>query len=113
MGEDVTHAGRLGEGRVLVDGVEVARGAGIAGELDLLHGRLDQRRHLRADLDILGIDLRVLHLFSPRLRTSFFSSNYSRTTVICRVTHTMSLSPSVMVVSRTTKAMGPDLPVFS
>ena len=66
VGEDVAHACRLGEGRVLVDRVEVAGGAGVAGELDLLDRPLGQRRHLGADLHVLVVDRGVFH--APPLR---------------------------------------------
>jgi hypothetical protein len=61
VGEDVAHARGLREGGVLMYGVEVAGGAGIAGELDLLYGRLHERRHLTPDLDVFRVDLGVLH----------------------------------------------------
>jgi hypothetical protein len=61
VGEDVAHARGLGEGRVLVDGIEVAGGAGVAGKLDLLYGRLHERRHLTPDLDVFRVNLGVLH----------------------------------------------------
>jgi len=61
VSEDVAHARGLGEGRVLVDGIEVTRGARVARELDLLDGRLHERRHLGSDLHVLRVDLGVLH----------------------------------------------------
>src|SRR6267378_3723440 len=98
VGEHAAHARRLRELVVLVDGVEVAGGAGVAGELDLLDGTLDERWQLVADVDVLRVDLRVFH---------------SRTTVTARIVATSSLSRSVIAVSRTTKAIGPLLPLFS
>src|SRR5262245_34425317 len=61
VGEDVAHARGLGESRVLVDGIEVARGARVARELDLLDGRLHEGRHLGSNLHVLCVDLGVLH----------------------------------------------------
>src|SRR5204862_7623450 len=98
VGEHAAHARGLRELVVLVDGVEVAGGAGVARELDLLDGALDERRQLVAHVDVLRVDLSVFH---------------SRTTVTARMVATSSLSRSVIAVSRTTKAIGPLLPLFS
>src|SRR5262244_4259164 len=98
VGEDAAHPGRAGELGVLMDGVEVAGGAGVACELDLLDRPLDERRQLVADVDVVEVDLRVLH---------------RRTTVTPRIVATISLEWSAIVVSRTTNAIGPLRPVFS
>ena len=44
-----------------MDGIEVARGARVTGELDLLDGRFDEGRHLGSDLHVFRVDLGVLH----------------------------------------------------
>ena len=96
--EDTAHAGGPGELVVLVDRVEVAGRARVAGELDLLDRPLDERRELVAHLDVVEVDPGVLH---------------SLTTVTPRMVATISFEPSAMVVSRTTNAIGPLRPVFS
>jgi len=61
VGEDSAHPGRSRELVVLVDRVEVAGRARVTRELDLLDRPLDQRRQLVAHLDVVEVDLGVLH----------------------------------------------------
>src|SRR4029077_15280683 len=98
VGEDTAHAGGAGELVVLMDGVEIAGRARVARELDLLDRPLDERRQLVAHLDVVEVDLRVLH---------------SLTIVMWRMVATISFEPSAMLVSRTTNAIGPLRPDFS
>src|SRR5439155_21252251 len=78
VGEHAAHAGRAGELVVLVDGIEVERGAGVARELDLLERSLDERRQGVAELHLLEVDPRVLHSGSPRRARACGNSAASR-----------------------------------
>src|SRR5262249_42332990 len=80
VGEDPAHAGCARELLVLVDGVEVEGGAGVARELNLLEWALDERRQHVADLDVLEVDPGVLHSGSPP-RGRAGEASWRRTTI--------------------------------
>src|ERR1700749_2063977 len=106
-------AALLGERLVVVDAVEVARGAGVLHQLRRRDRRLLQRRQRRAHPHLLEADAGLTSSGGRRARAIVdrvpFGDAHRRTRMVARAVKTRALESSTAVVSRTMTSMMPAL----